>query len=201
MTNETSIDNLYRFGLKLFLAPGVSLRDADFIPVFHGWIRTAALDRLLIDVADYTHLKGGPSVLLVGHEGNLWVDQADGRRGIVCTSKQRGAGALTERVVAVARTLIVAAQLLESDPAFTDELRFVSNELQFQANDRMLAPPSDGTVATLTPALAAMMESLYPDQAHQITRAPVSKDRLKISLTVSESSSLDSLLERITQTV
>ena len=200
MTNGQSIDDLYRFGLKLFLEPGVSLRDADCIPIFHGWIRTAALDRLLIDVADYTHLHGGPSVLLVGHEGNLWVDRADGRPGIVCTSKQPAAGALTERVVGVARTLIVAAKLLESDPTLTGQLRFVSNELQFQSNDRMLAPPSDESVAALTPVLEATMESLYPGQAHEIARQPISTARLKINLSASQPLSLDSLLERITQT-
>ena len=38
--------------------------------MFHRWIQTRAVDGLLIDVADYTHLKDGPQVLLAGHEGN-----------------------------------------------------------------------------------------------------------------------------------
>ena len=196
-----SVDELYRFGLKLFVEPGLSLNGGDYIPIFHRWIQTAALDRLLIDVADYTHLVGGPSVLLVGYEGNLSVDHADGRPGIVCTSKRPAtAGSLPERIVGVAKTLFVAARLLESDPAFEGRLRFVPNELQFQANDRLLAPPGEDSDAALTPPLQVVMETLYPNQVHQIG-APGHADRVKIGLKTSETVSIDSLLERVHQTV
>ena len=196
-----SVDELYRFGLKLFVEPGLSLNGGDCIPIFHRWIQTAALDRLLIDVADYTHLVSGPSVLLVGYEGNLSVDHADGRPGIVCTSKRPStAGSLPERIVGVAKTLFIAARLLESDPAFEGRLRFVPNELQFQANDRLLAPPGEDSDAALTPPLQVVMETLYPNQFHQIG-APGPADRVRIGLKTSETVSIDSLLKRVDQTV
>ena len=195
------IEDLYRFGLKLFVEPGVSVDDGLCIPIFHRWIQDAALDRLLIDVADYSHLAAGPSVLLVGHEGNLSVDRAGGRSGIVCTSKRPAVGSLPERIVNVTRVLLTAAQLLESDPVCEGQLRFVPNELQFQANDRLLAPPGDDSVASLTPPLLAVMETLYPDQPHQIDSASSSGDRLKIGLRTSEAVSLRSLLDRVPQTV
>ena len=196
-----SVDDLYRFGLKLFVEPGISLNVGSCIPIFHRWIQTAALDRLLIDVADYTHLVGGPSVLLVGHEGNLSVDQADGRDGIVCTSKRPAAsGSLPERIVGVARILFVAARLLESDEAFEGRLRFVPNELQFQANDRLLAPPGDDSYAALKLPLQTVMETLYPNQSHQIAGSPSPTGRVKIGLKTPEPVSLDSLLERVSQT-
>lgn len=197
MTKGQSVDDLYRFGLKLFVEPGISLNAGSCIPIFHRWIQTAALDRLLIDVADYTHLVGGPSVLLVGHEGNLSVDQADGRAGIVCTSKRPSAsGSLPERIVGVARVLFVAARLLESDAAFEGRLRFVPNELQFQANDRLIAPPGDDSDVTLKPPLLTVMKTLYPNQSHQISGSPSSTGRMKIDLKTSEPVSLVSLLER-----
>jgi len=198
---DSSIEDLYRFGLKLFVEPGSSLDNDNCIPIFHRWIQTAALDRLLIDVADYTHLVGGPSVLLVGHEGNLSVDRAEERSGIVCTSKRPATGSLPERVASVARTLFVAARLLESDAVFEGRLRFVPNELQFQANDRLLAPPGDDSVAALTAPLQVVMETLYPAQSHQIDGHQGSPGRLRIGLRVSEPVSLDSLLERVPQTV
>lgn len=197
-----SIDDLYRFSLKLFVEPGLSLNGADCIPVFHHWIQTAALDRLLIDVADYTHLVGGPSALLVGHEGNLSIDHADGRSGVVCTSKRLAAsGSLPARILGVADTLFVAAKLLESDATFEGRLRFVPNELQFQANDRLLAPPGDNSDAALKPPLQRVMETLYPNQPHRIGGTPGAIDRVGITLKASEPVSLDSLLERVRQTV
>jgi hypothetical protein len=37
-------------------------------PLFHEWIRTDRLpDETFIDVADYSHLKDGPGVVLVAH--------------------------------------------------------------------------------------------------------------------------------------
>ena len=45
------------------------------IVVFHDWIRTRALDEdVLVDVADYGHVKGGPGVLLVCHEGHYVIE-------------------------------------------------------------------------------------------------------------------------------
>ncbi len=197
-----SVDNLYRFGLKLFVEPGTSLNGGDCISIFHRWIQAKSLDRLLIDVADYTHVVGGPSVLLVGHEGNLSVDHADGRSGIVCTSKRpEAAGSLPDRIVGVACTLFVAASLLESDEAFDGRLRFVPNELQFQVNDRLLAPPGNNSAAALEPSLQTFMETLYPHQSHHIGSSPSQTGRVKIDLKAPEQVSLVSLLERVGQTV
>ena len=197
-----SVDDLYRFGLKLFVEPGISLNGGDCIPIFHRWIQAKSLDRLLIDVADYTHLVGGPSVLLVGYEGNLSVDYSDGRSGIVCTSKRpEAADSLPDRIVSVARTLFVAASLLESDEAFDGRLRFVLNELQFQANDRLLAPLGNNSAAALEPSLQTFMETLYPHQSHHIGSSPSQTGRVKIGLKAPEQVSLVSLLERVGQTI
>jgi hypothetical protein len=202
MTMEQSVDDLYRFGLKLFVEPASSLDGDCCIPIFHRWIQTSALNRLLIDVVDYTHLVSGPRVLLVGHEGNLSVDQADGRAGIVCTSKRPAiSGSLPERIVDVARVLFVAARLLELDTSFDRQLKFVPNELQFQANDRLLAPTGDDSNAALKLPLQMVMETLYPDQFHQMHNSHNSTTRVKINLKTPEPVSLDSLLERIGSTV
>ena len=195
------IEELYRFGLKLFVEPDCKLNGIDCIPIFHRWIQTQALDRLLIDVADYTHLSNGPNVLLVGHEGNLAIDTAEGRTGLLCTSKQPQSGSFAERLASVARNLIVAAHLLEHDSAFEGRLRFASTEWQFHANDRLVAPPGFESVSCLTPALDKLMSIGYPDQPHQIRLVPQSKNRLKIQLTTSQPISLDYLLERFDQNI
>ena len=90
-----SVDGLHRFGLKLLVHPDTVFDCRSAIPVFHRWIQTAALDRqLLIDVADYTHLVDGPTVLLVGHEVNVSLDTAEDQLGLLCTRKRPQSGSL-----------------------------------------------------------------------------------------------------------
>ena len=48
-----SVENLYRFGIKVFLSESPDPDLHTFVPMFHRWIQTHAVDGLLIDVADY----------------------------------------------------------------------------------------------------------------------------------------------------
>ena len=195
-----SLEDLHRFGLKLFVEPGISLEHRDVIPVFHRWIQTAALDRLLIDVADYTHLVDGPSVLLVGDEGNLSLDTTEHRLGILCTLKRPRVGTFEERLSGLARTLVTACHLLESDPVFGGRLRFSSNEMLFVSNDRLIAAPGDDSVAALTPAVRSLMESLYPGKTCDMTASSSKTARLSITISVREPLPLATLLERASET-
>ena len=78
-TPRTSdVANLHRIALKIFLDDESVLEPADVIPVFHRWIQTQAVDGLLIDVADYSHMATGPCVVLVAHEGHYVLDRAGG---------------------------------------------------------------------------------------------------------------------------
>ncbi len=81
--------NLYKFGVKLFFANSQDRDLTEFIPVFHGWIQRQALPgHLLIDVHDYSHVHHGPGILLVAHEANLSIDEAEGRLGLAYIRKQ-----------------------------------------------------------------------------------------------------------------
>ncbi|MEI6084510.1 MAG: hypothetical protein WCS70_09435 [Verrucomicrobiota bacterium] len=81
----------HKFGVKLFITNPAAKPLKDFIPVFHGWIQSQALPgHLLIDVHDYSHVHHGPGILLVSHEANLSLDEAEGRRGLVYIRKQPG---------------------------------------------------------------------------------------------------------------
>src|SRR6266481_671034 len=97
--------DLYKYGVRIFTS---DTRDMGaFIPVFHGWIQRQALPgHLLIDVHDYSHVHHGPGILLVAHEANLSIDEAEGRRGLVYMRKQP---ATLPAIVEAARQ---AAQLL-----------------------------------------------------------------------------------------
>ena len=60
---------------------------AAFSGVFQGWIQRKALDGQLIDVADYRHVFEGPSVVLIGHDGDYTIEKRDGRLGLLFTRK------------------------------------------------------------------------------------------------------------------
>src|SRR5580693_7012882 len=83
------------------------------IPVFHGWIQDQVGEGLLIDIADYRHVDGGPGVVLIGHEGNYSVDNTDHRLGIRYNRKAVLDGNNQDRLKQAAHAALKACQRLE----------------------------------------------------------------------------------------
>ncbi|HEV8246140.1 MAG TPA: hypothetical protein VGP93_10250, partial [Polyangiaceae bacterium] len=71
--------------VKYFAVEPIALEH--FVPVFHRFIRDHVLDELLIDVADYAHVHHGPGVVLVGHAADYYMDQGEGRLGLLYSRK------------------------------------------------------------------------------------------------------------------
>ncbi|MEJ7733086.1 MAG: hypothetical protein WKG00_28305 [Polyangiaceae bacterium] len=145
---------------KLFVADSASAAPHDVTRAFHRWIQERALDELLIDVADYAHVHGGPGVLLVAHEAHYGFEHgSDGRLGLKYARKRGAAGSLGERIGVALKKVVRAARLLETDPALA--LRFRSDELRFSIEDRLRAPNDEGTLATVTAALVPVLEAAF----------------------------------------
>ena len=149
-----------RIGLKVFLDDEAVLSPRDVIPVFHRWIQTRAVDGMLIDVADYTHLPTGPLVLLVAHEGRYVLDRGDDRPGLQYVRTQPLDGSLEMRLRTVAGMLVRAARLLESDATLRGPVRFRGDEIDWVANDRLLAPSTPETLAAVRPAFESFLRTL-----------------------------------------
>ena len=154
---------LQRFRLKLFADPGSAGAPGTIIPVFHGWIREHAVPGLLIDVADYTHLVDGPSVLLVAHEANYAINETDGRPGLSYTRKRPLEGTFADRLAAAAAALIAAARRLERDTSRMTGggVTFPGDELEFAANDRLAAPRGPDAENALLQELTAFGGRLF----------------------------------------
>jgi hypothetical protein len=201
MTHDTGMDSplarLQRIGAKLFLRDGASVRPKDFVAVFHRWIRTRALDGLLIDVADYEHVSEGPSIVLVGHEGNYSLDTADGRMGLCYSRKQPARGDLDERLVTLVRSVVRASRLLEEDADLGGGLHFEGGEILLFANDRLLAPNSEATFAAFRPALDGLLRRLYGDGGCEITRNPEPRERFTLTIKAPRPVALGALSERL----
>jgi len=195
MSNPTS--RLQRFGVKLFLEPSITASPQTCIRTFHRWIQTSAIDGLLIDVADYSHLVDGPHVLLVTHEGNYAVDVAESRLGLIYTQKQPREEPLIDRLMWACRSVVKASCLLEQDSTFNPCLTFRGNEIQFVANDRLLAPNTTETAKSIESILDNFAHKLFGGEEYEIVLNLECSDRFTANLIAKSFSSLSELRERM----
>ena len=195
---EHHVDGLQRFAVKLYLDPRSALAPRACIEIFHRWIQQGAVPGLLIDVADYTHLTGGPRVVLVAHEGNYALDDADGRMGLVYTRKQPLEGTLPERLAAAAAMLLAAAARLERDTADGGDggAVFLGSEIAVVGNDRLAAPRTAEAETALRVALAPFGARLFDGAAVEI-RVLAESDRLGFTLATGAATSLADLSSRV----
>jgi hypothetical protein len=188
--------DLYKFGIKFFADAG----DVDIlklIPIYHRWIQKSALEDLLIDVADYTHVPNGPGVMLIAHEGNYALDETGRERGVVYYSKHQLDGQLPERLAQVARKALQAARLMSEDAELDGALKVPGNRLEFFANDRLVAPNTDAAYAELEPALKAFLERLYAGAPYTVTRETDPRERLSVRVRADSEVPLGTLLARL----
>lgn len=189
---------LQRFAVKIFAEPASAGEPSTIIPVFHRWIQEEAVPGLLIDVADYTHLVDGPSVLLVAHEANYALDETGGRHGLSYTRKQPLDGTFGDRLAAATVALIAAARRLEQDTSRMTGggIVFPGNEIAFAANDRLTAPRTADTETVLRRELAAFGGRLF-GSAHVEVQPLDDPARLGFTLKTAETVPLDRLLSRV----
>ena len=192
-----SVDDLQRIGLKLFAESVQPPASHEFVPIFHRWIQTSAVEGLLIDVADYGHLVDGPSVVLVAHEVNYALDYSDGRMGLQCSRKQPTEAPLAARLISLCRTLLKASQLLEVETSLAGRLRFRGDEVQLVSNDRCLAPNTDETLAGLEAPVAKFAARLFDGGPIKLTRAADARERFMLTIKTTEEASLDQLIARL----
>ena len=195
---QHDVDRLQRFAVKLFLDPRGAFAPRACIEVFHRWIQQGAVPGLLIDVADYTHLAGGPRVVLVAHEGHYALDDADGRLGLIYTRKQPLEGTLPDRLASAAGVLLAAAGRLEQDTSALADggATFLGSEIAVVANDRLAAPRDEAAATAFRSALAALGARLFGDAAVEF-RPFGDADRLGFTLATSAPVSLAELSSRL----
>lgn len=197
----STVDDLQRFGFKLFFEPDPPLDVRAFIPIFHRWIQADALETLLIDVADYTHLSDGPCVLLAGHEGNYAIDRSEERIGLYHYRKQPQPGPLGDRLLGVARVLLQAGLRLEADQSLGVPCRFLGDEIQFVANDRLRAPAEPETIEAIRPLLMSFGDTLFGERFDRKVTESSQADRLRLTIRSTERAPLSDLHERISEVV
>jgi hypothetical protein len=160
--------NLQHVNVKMIVDGAAPVDLEPLIPVFHSWIQERLCGELLIDVADYRHVPEGPGVVLIGHEANYSLDNADNRLGVRYNRKAPLEGTTQDRLEQAARAAIEACQRLESDPRLEGKIRFGGRQWEFFVNDRLLAPNADDSRLALDPEFQALFRRLFSGKAFSL---------------------------------
>lgn len=183
--------------VKFFVEDASTLDLGELIPVFHGWIQNRRLDELLIDVADYRHVHQGPGVILVGH-GTIWaMDGGEGRLGLQHTRKRFASGTPEKRLETAFRSALTACVRLEEEPSLKGRLRFRGNELLIRLNDRLNAPNTGETLATVKPEFEGFLGRLYAGTGFTLKHRSGPEEMFGLEVTSPQAVDAGTLLGRI----
>lgn len=186
-----------RLQVKLFFENTGRPAFEPFVKVFHAWIKHHKLDELLIDVANYAHVHRGPAVALIGHESDYFLEEGDGRPGLLY-SRKRDAPPPGERVADAFRRALHACALLEGDRTLENiGVRFRTDELLFRVNDRLLAPSNDATFKAVRGELEAVCTKLFAGGAFVMAAVGAPKQLFAVRVTTNSRADLPTLLQRL----
>ncbi len=155
------------------------------IPVFHSWIEGQVLEELLLDVADYRHVPGGPGVVLIGHQANYSVDDEDERWGVRYNRKAVLDGSNQDRLRQAVRAAAAACQRLEREPRLERGFEFKGDEMEFFVNDRLLAPNSETTREALLPDLEEFFGKLFRSCEYSLSYPRDGRQRFGVTVKTS----------------
>ena len=188
---------LQRLGVKFFLQDSSQLELPDLIPVFHSWIQEQVVeDHILVDLHDYSHVQGGPGIVLVAHEGKFSMDLGDGRLGLFYYRKQPLEGSLENRLTSILKAALQGALLLENDSQL-GEVRFKTDELLLVANDRLNAPNTEAAFRQLEPELSKFFGRLLDGKDLRLARREDPRERLSVWVSAGQSPETQALLDRL----
>jgi hypothetical protein len=154
-----------RVSVKFFVDGSNAVDLPTLVPVFHRWIQEHTVPGLLIDVADYKHVMAGPGVLLLGHEGDYMLDEANGRPGLLYKHKREWeSDNFQERLRLVLQRAAQAAQLLQADPTL-EGLTFRTDEVEIIFPDRLNVRNTPETFTALQADVTAVLQELNENSA------------------------------------
>lgn len=189
---------IYRVGMKICAEDPSQVGLREFVPVFHRWIQRGVVEGPLLDVVDYSHVSGGPGVLLAAFDANYSVDLSDGMLCFVGYRKRPSSMSLEDTLLWNAKRVVALCAELEAEPAFQKGLRFAGGVVQVFSNDRLLAPNTDSTEAQWRPALQGLASRLWEEPVVRIERGPSSpQERFCVTLRSSDSPTAGELHKRL----
>jgi hypothetical protein len=188
---------LQHVNIKLFVKNAEESDLEALIPVFHGWIQNQARGELLLDVADYRHVRSGPGVILIGHQGNYSLDNAGGRLGVRYNCKAALKGTNQDRLVQATQAALTACQRLETEPRLNGRIQFNGREIEVFINDRLLAPNTPHTRAAADSEFRAFFSTLFGDAEYTVSYSQDPRSLFSIQVRTSQSFDTSALLSNL----
>ena len=184
--------------VKYFVEDQAGVKVQELIPVFHRWIREDVLeDELIIDVANYAHVPKGPGVMLICALGHYGLDMGRGRAGLRYRRRRVTRGGAQEQLADAFRRALLAASLLETDPALEGRYRFRTDEVELVIYDRLLAPSNAETWESVDPPLRSFITKLYEDDEVSLEFTSSDNEPFAVRVATHEAPPLDVLLSRL----
>lgn len=187
--------DLQKINVKFFARDSNAIPAETFIDVFHSWVQ--ASDGEYYDVADYSHVHGGPGVLLIAHEANISMDNTDHRLGLLYNRKQTLQGSNAEKLRSVFRSALEYCRRIEEEPSLMRKIRFRGDEALVTINDRLLAPNRDQTFYAVRADLEDLARSLYGGAAFTLDRGTDPGKRFSVTITTPVAFDIRTLLSNL----
>jgi hypothetical protein len=184
--------------VKLYAVAGAAPDDEQLIPIFHRWIRDHAqhlCGKLLIDVADYRHVKDGPGVVLIGHQAHWAVGHLAGGLGLHYSRKKDEPGELAPKLTEAFHDTLTVATMLEAEPAL--RLKLDTARARVMVMSRLHAANDDAGVAAARPELEAFAARLWNAGATIVHGNPDPRAPLTLDLAAPSAPTMPALLARL----
>ncbi|MCU1342847.1 MAG: hypothetical protein JWN92_2270 [Candidatus Acidoferrum typicum] len=194
---ETSQMEMQHVNVKLLVRNPEEVDLEPLIPIFHGWIQNQVGEGLLLDIADYRHVDAGPGVVLIGHEGDYSVDNADHRLGVRYNRKAPVDGSNLDRLKQAARAALTACQRLEAESRLGGKLRFNGQEMEIFINDRLLAPNSSTTRQAFESDFESFFKQLFQGKNFSTAYASDPRKLFTVSVKTTQPFRVTDLLENL----
>lgn len=189
--------NLQHVNVKLLAKDPDGVDLEPLIPVFHNWIQGQVFEELLLDVADYRHVHAGPGVVLIGHQANYSVDNADNRLGLRYNRKAPLAGSNQDRLSQAVRAALTAFERLEAEAGLNGKLRFNGQEIKVFVNDRLMAPNSDRTREAVKPELRVFLGKLFQGSEYTLSHGSDPRSLFAVDVKANRAYSVAQLLANL----
>lgn len=187
----------HKISVKFYMDKGQDVASETWFKTFNKWISANEGPDVLIDVADYSHVKNGPVTLLVGHQYDISIDDADGKRGLLFNRKQPVDGDFGARLSAAVKQACELCQRIETDADVGGQVAFRGNAVCVALNDRLNAPNTEETLQAIQADLDAVLSKLYGDAKVSISRREDPKARLTLDVQADGDWSVEQLLENL----
>jgi|SRR5579883_916317 len=181
---------LQHLTVKIFAAENTADL-ADAIAVFQRWIQDAVCEELLIDVADYRHVPGGPGVLLAGHEADYTLNTT----GLTYHRKAVIDGNNQDKLLQAFFAALEACRRLEED--FAGKLKFDGGHCEVTVNDRLIAPNTDATWHAIEPDFRAFFDGLFGHSTYKLQHVGEPRERFRVAVEAASFVPVAALLEEV----